>query len=36
MKDVHAVSDTKGDTVLLHIRFIDLLADHKEPLPPLK
>ena len=36
MKDVHAVSDTKGDTVLLHIRFIDMLADRKEPLPPLK
>ena len=36
MKDVHAVSDVKGDTVLLHVRFIDMLADGKQPLPPLK
>jgi hypothetical protein len=34
MKDVYAVSDTKGDTVLLHVNFLDMFA--KQSLPPLK
>lgn len=36
MKDVWAISDTKGETLLLHVKFLDIFADGKQPLPPLK